>query len=43
MIAFLGYGKRYVNFSSDLSKYLNKAAYPVYLTHMTFIVPFFYS
>jgi len=39
MIAFLGYGKRYLNFSSALSKYLNKVAYPVYLTHMTFIVP----
>jgi hypothetical protein len=39
MIAFLGYGKRYLNFSSPLSGYLNKAAYPVYLTHMTFIVP----
>jgi fucose 4-O-acetylase-like acetyltransferase len=39
MIAFLGYGRRYLNYSSALSEYLNKAAYPVYLTHMTFIVP----
>ena len=39
MLAFLGYSKQYMNSSSALSGYLNKAAYPVYLMHMTIIVP----
>lgn len=38
VIAFLGLGRRYLNFSSRVLQYLNEAAYPIYLLHQSILV-----
>ena len=38
LIALLGYGEKCLNKSSKVLDYLNKAAFPVYILHQTFIV-----
>jgi glucan biosynthesis protein C len=38
IIALLGYGKQFLNFTNRLLKYATEAAYPVYTLHQTVIV-----
>jgi len=38
VLAFLGYGKRYLNKGSKILKYCNEAVYPFYILHQTVIV-----
>jgi len=38
LIAILGYGQQYLNFTNSLQKYANQAAYPFYILHQTVIV-----
>lgn len=38
LCAVLAFGNSFLNFSNPLLKYLNKAAYPVYILHQTVIV-----
>ncbi|MFV5703316.1 acyltransferase family protein [Flavobacterium sp. XS2P12] len=36
--AFLGYGKKYLNFTNKFLQFSNEAIYPFYILHQTFIV-----
>jgi glucan biosynthesis protein C len=38
LIAFLGFGRKYLNFSNKVLKYASEAAYPFYILHQTVIV-----
>jgi peptidoglycan/LPS O-acetylase OafA/YrhL len=38
MMAWLGYGKQFLNFTNGLLKYASQAAYPSYILHQTVIV-----
>ncbi len=38
VIAFLGLGRKFLNFNSKLLQYLNEASYPLYLLHQTVLV-----
>lgn len=38
LIALLGFGHRWLNFSNDLLRYANEASYPFYILHQTVIV-----
>ncbi|MBN9391426.1 MAG: acyltransferase [Chloroflexi bacterium] len=38
LCAVLAFGSRYLNFSNPILKYVNRAAYPVYILHQTVIV-----
>jgi peptidoglycan/LPS O-acetylase OafA/YrhL len=38
VIAFLGLGRRYLNFNSGVLQYLNEASYPIYLLHQSVLV-----
>ena len=38
LIAILGYGKQYLNFTNRFLKYQNEASYPVYILHQTVII-----
>lgn len=42
ILCFLGFGKKYLNFSNDFLNYTNKAVYPYYILHQTIIVVFGY-
>jgi glucan biosynthesis protein C len=38
LIAFLGFGRKYLNFTNKALKYASEAAYPFYILHQTVIV-----
>jgi glucan biosynthesis protein C len=38
VIAFLGYGRKYLSYSNKFLKYTGEASYPVYILHQTVIV-----
>jgi len=38
LIALLGYGRKYLNWSNRLKRYANEAAYPFYILHQTVIM-----
>ena len=38
LIAILGYGKQYLNFSNRFLKYQSEASYPVYILHQTIVI-----
>lgn len=38
LIAILGYGRRFLNFTNEVQHYLNEAVYPFYILHQTVIV-----
>ena len=38
LIAILGYGQRYLNFTNKVQQYANEAAYPFYILHQTVII-----
>lgn len=38
LIAILGYGRLFLNFTNRLQRYLNEAVYPLYILHQTVIV-----
>jgi hypothetical protein len=38
IVALLGYGRKYLNFSNKLQRYANEAAYPFHILHQTIIV-----
>jgi glucan biosynthesis protein C len=38
LVAILGYGRRFLNFSNRVQRYLNEAVYPFYILHQTVIV-----
>jgi glucan biosynthesis protein C len=38
LIAILGYGKRYLNFSNGFLRYIAEASYPFYILHQTVII-----
>ncbi len=38
LLTFLGYGQRYFNHTNDLLSYLNKASYPFYLFHQSWLI-----
>jgi peptidoglycan/LPS O-acetylase OafA/YrhL len=38
LIAFLGFGRKYLNFSNRALKYASEAAYPFYILHQTVVV-----
>ena len=38
LMAFLGYGRRYLSFSNPLLRWAREASYPVYILHQTVIV-----
>jgi glucans biosynthesis protein C len=38
VLAFVGYGKRYLNYRPRIMDYLNQAVYPFYILHQTVIV-----
>jgi glucans biosynthesis protein C len=37
-IVLLGYGKKYLNFDSKVLRYMNEAAFPVYVIHQTILL-----
>lgn len=39
LIVFLNFTARYLNRSNQFVAYLNQASYPIYIAHMTFLVP----
>ncbi len=42
IFTFMGYAKKYLNFSNGFLKYCNEAVYPFYILHQTFTVAFAY-
>ena len=38
LVAILGYGQRFLNFTNRVQRYLNEAVYPFYILHQTVIV-----
>lgn len=38
ILALIGFAKKYLNFSSPFSSYINQAVYPYYILHQTVIV-----
>lgn len=38
ILAFLGYGRRYLSFSNDFLRWAREAAYPVYILHQTLML-----
>lgn len=38
ILAILGYGKRYLNFSNKITAYLTRASFPLYIFHQTWLV-----
>lgn len=38
LIVLLGYGKKYLNFDRKWLRYMNEAAFPVYVTHQTILL-----
>jgi peptidoglycan/LPS O-acetylase OafA/YrhL len=38
LLAILGYGKKYLNGNTKILAYFNKASFPVYILHQTFLV-----
>lgn len=38
ILAILGYGKKYLNFSNRITAYFSRAAFPVYIFHQTWVV-----
>lgn len=39
LIILLNFARRYMNWSNSLIAYLNQASYPIYIIHMTFVIP----
>lgn len=42
VLAFLGYGRRYLSFENGLLRWTREASYPVYILHQTLIVALAY-
>jgi peptidoglycan/LPS O-acetylase OafA/YrhL len=38
LMVLLGYGKKYLNFDSKFLRYMNEAAFPVYIIHQTILL-----
>jgi hypothetical protein len=38
LLAWIGYGKKYLNFNSGFLSYFSKAAFPIYIMHQTYLV-----
>ncbi|MBK1811617.1 acyltransferase family protein [Clostridium sp. YIM B02505] len=38
LLAWIGYGKRYLNFNAGFLSYFSKAAFPIYIMHQTYLI-----
>ena len=38
LMAFIGYGRRYLSFSNPLLRWARDASYPIYILHQTVII-----
>lgn len=38
LLAWIGYGKKYLNFNTSFLSYFSKAAFPIYIMHQTYLV-----
>lgn len=38
LLAFVGYGKRYLNFRTKFLSYFSKASFPIYMIHHTYLI-----
>lgn len=38
LLAFIGYGKKYLNFRTSLLLYFSSAAFPIYIIHQTYLI-----